>query len=229
MRHIFPARVPILHRTAKWVVLEVRDSGHGMDEKTRSQIFEPFFTTKPPGKGTGLGLATAYGIVKQSGGHIHVDTAPDEGTRFEIYFSMVDGPALHAESLSSGQLPADGGGATILVTDDEAPLRQAIAEILRSSGYNVLEASTAAEALEAVREHRGELDVLLTDIVMPGLRGTELARRVAMTHPRLQVIYMSGYPGEFQDEPLPPNSTFLQKPFRFATLLEQLRLLRRKN
>jgi CheY-like chemotaxis protein len=115
-----------------------------------------------------------------------------------------------------------------LIADDEAALRQAIAEILRSSGYKVLEAESSTEALEMARQHRGPLEILLTDIVMPGLRGPELARRVAKVHPEVQIVYMSGYAEGLPEAQLPENSTFLQKPFRFATLLEKLKLVRRK-
>jgi CheY-like chemotaxis protein len=121
-----------------------------------------------------------------------------------------------------------GTGETILVADDEAALRHAIVEILRTTGYKVLEAESSTEALEMARQHSGKIDVLLTDIVMPGLRGPELARGVAKVHPEVQVIYMSGYAQDFPEAQLPSNSTFLQKPFRFATLLEQLKLVRRR-
>jgi two-component system cell cycle sensor histidine kinase/response regulator CckA len=215
--------------SGNWVVLEVTDTGCGMDEKTRAQIFEPFFTTKPPGKGTGLGLATAYGIVKQSGGQIRVQSAPAKGTRFEIYFPVAESgiPAPRPSSVPEAANDS-GAGATILVVDDEIALRHAVVEILRTSGYTVLEADTAAQALEIAREQFGRLDVLLTDIVMPGLRGPELARRVTQIHPQIQVVYMSGYAEGFPEAQSPPNSIFLQKPFRFATLLEQLKLVRRR-
>ncbi len=214
----------------KWVVLEVGDTGSGMGEKTRAQIFEPFFTTKPAGKGTGLGLSTVYGIVKQSKGHIRVNSGPGKGTRFDLYFPLADVET----SGSSVPFPeektvdVDGSG-TILLADDEPALRQALAEILRAAGYVVLEAQNATEALEMAQKHPGKLDILLTDIVMPGLRGPELARRVTETHPEIQVVYMSGYAEGFPEAQLPPNSIFLQKPFRFATLLEQLKLIRRRS
>jgi PAS domain S-box-containing protein len=214
--------------SGNWVVLEVSDTGCGMDEETRAQIFEPFFTTKPEGKGTGLGLATVYGIVKQSCGHIRVDSAPDKGTRFELYFPLAETQIAASPGPSPAEMAEDAGGATILVADDEATLRQVVVEILRASGYRVLEAQTAAEALEIAQEHPGQLDILLTDIVMPGLRGTELARRVTKVNPGIQVVYMSGYAEGFPEAQLPPNSVFLQKPFRFATLLEQLKLVRRR-
>lgn len=209
----------------EWVVLSVTDNGCGMDEKTRVQIFEPFFTTKPLGKGTGLGLATVYGIVKQSNGHIHVRTSLGEGTTFEIYFPTVDPvlpPAAIPEESEAGR---EAAAATILVADDESALRHAVVEFLRASGYTVLEADSALEALELAEKHPA-IDILLTDIVMPGFRGPELARRISAVQPGISVIYMSGYAEGFQEDELPPNAMFLQKPFRFSKLLEQLRLIR---
>jgi PAS domain S-box-containing protein len=212
-----------------WVVLDVEDTGTGMDEQTRARIFEPFFTTKPDGKGTGLGLATVYGIVKQVGGHILVDSTPGKGTRFEIYFPATEARGAAKASDPPAVSTADSGiDATILIADDESALRHAIVEILRTSGYKVLEAESSTQALEMAQQHRGQLDILLTDIVMPGLRGPELARRVAKVHPEVQIVYMSGYAEGLPEAELPANSTFLQKPFRFATLLEQLKLVRRR-
>jgi len=213
-----------------WVVLEVSDTGSGMDGKTRAQIFEPFFTTKPPGKGTGLGLATVYGIVKQSHGHIRVQTAVGVGTRFELYFPLIEAassPPPTAPTVVESP-SSKSNGTTILVADDEAPLRQAVAEILASAGYRVLEAQTAQQAVEISDQFPGRLDLLLTDVVMPGLRGPELAQLVANRHPQVRIIFMSGYAEGFPETQLPPNSAFLQKPFRFATLLEQLKLVQRK-
>jgi PAS domain S-box-containing protein len=216
-------------QTADWVVLEVKDTGCGMDDGTRAQIFEPFFTTKPAGKGTGLGLATVYGIVKQSGAHIRVTSTPGAGTRFEIYFPVIARPEeIQRAYLPAGTLDESGGGGTVLVADDEAALRQTIVEILRSSGYNVLESQSAEDALEIARRNAGKIDILLTDIVMPGLRGPELARRVQDIQPDVKVVFMSGYAEGLPEAELPPNSAFLQKPFRFATLLEQLKLIRRR-
>jgi two-component system cell cycle sensor histidine kinase/response regulator CckA len=212
-----------------WVVLEVEDTGTGMDDQIRTRIFEPFFTTKLDGKGTGLGLATVYGIVKQSGGHIHVESNVGQGTRFAISFPATEAelkPQTDVSSATNG----DGCGidATILVVDDESALRHAIVEILRGSGYKVLEAETSTHALEMAQQHQGPLDILLTDIVMPGLRGPELARRVAKVHLEVQIVYMSGYAEGLPEAQLPANATFLQKPFRFATLLRQLKLVRRR-
>ncbi|HXY25411.1 MAG TPA: PAS domain S-box protein [Candidatus Acidoferrum sp.] len=218
--------------TGDWVVLEVSDTGSGMDEKTRAQIFEPFFTTKPPGKGTGLGLATVYGIAKQSHGHIRVETALGVGTRFELYFPLAEvvspmPPASPSSGAAESQF-VEGRGATILVADDEASLRQAVVQILSSAGYQVLEADTAQHAVEISNKLPGKLDLLLTDVVMPGLRGPELARLVANRHPQVRIVFMSGYAEGFPETQLPPHSVFLQKPFRFATLLEQLKLVQRK-
>ena len=213
-----------------WVVLEVSDTGTGIDETTRAQLFEPFFTTKPAGKGTGLGLATVYGIIKQSHGHIRVVSTPGNGARFELYFPLVDTPVPESHNSPPAESHENtGGGASILVVDDEPALRQAVVEILRSSGYTVLEAQSAPDAIKIAEQHAGEMDVLLTDIVMPGMRGPEVARRVTKLHPTIHVIYMSGYAEGFPEAELPPNSTFLQKPFRFATLLEQLKLVRRRS
>ncbi len=215
--------------SGNWVVLEVSDTGAGIDEETRAQLFEPFFTTKPAGKGTGLGLATVYGIVKQSNGHIRVASTPGEGALFQLYFPLVEAAVPKSQDSSPAETTEDvGGGATILVADDEPALRHAVVEILRASGYKVFEAQTVPDALEIAEQHVGELDVLLTDIVMPVLRGPELARRVTKIHPDIRVVYMSGYAEGFPEGELPANSVFLQKPFRFATLLEQLKLVRRR-
>lgn len=213
-----------------WVVLEVADTGTGMDLQTRARIFEPFFTTKPEGKGTGLGLATVYGIVKQSHGHIHLESEPGNGARFEIYFPAT-APAISAATIpAQPEAPAEGAvGLTILVADDQAPLRHALVEVLRINGHTVLESESSTGALDLARDHQGTLDVLLTDVVMPGLRGPELARRVAKVHPEVQVMYMSGYAENSSDSQLPPDCIFLQKPFRFATLLERLKLVRRRS
>jgi PAS domain S-box-containing protein len=216
----------------EWLVLEVSDTGSGMDETTRTQIFEPFFTTKPAGKGTGLGLATVYGIVNQGNGHIRFDTQLGVGTRFEIYFPCVEAPVSDLASLPSA-MPveperATGEGVNILVADDETPLRQAVVEILRSTGYTVFEAQTATDAANIAEHGVKKLHILLTDVLMPGLRGPELARIVSEHHPGVRVVYMSGYAEGLPEMQLPPNSAFLQKPFRFATLLEQLKLVQRK-
>jgi two-component system, cell cycle sensor histidine kinase and response regulator CckA len=167
--------------------------------------------------------------VKQSGANVHVDSRVGRGTRFEISFPATEAPVKAQTDAAPGTDANDSeGNATILVDDYEPALRLAIVEILRGSGYKVLEADSSMQALEIARHHQAHLDILLTDIVMPGLRGPELARRVAKVHPEVQIVYMSGYAEGLPEAQLPANSTFLQKPFRFATLLEQLKLVRRK-
>jgi two-component system cell cycle sensor histidine kinase/response regulator CckA len=181
-----------------------------MDEKTRSQIFDPFFTTKAQGKGTGLGLSTVYGIVSQSGGHIQVHSALGLGTRFEIFFPVDDSPhkqLIHEPPAASAE-PAP--HATILLADDESALRHAVAEILRQSGYSVLEAPTALDALELAKSLSGKIDILLTDIVMPGLLGTDLAEQVRLHRPDIKVIYMSGYAEGISETQLPDDAQYLQ-------------------
>ena len=214
-----------------WVVLEVTDTGSGMDEITRARIFEPFFTTKAPGKGTGLGLATVYGIVKQSAGHIRVLSEPGKGATFELYFPAVERqrrPKPAEPVAHEATSPRQNGHATILLADDEVGLRQAVAEILRESGYTVLEAQSPTQAIEFAETHAGRIDILVSDIVMPVMRGPELAKRITESRPEIKVLFMSGYAEGLPETELPPGASFLQKPFRFAALLEQLRMMERK-
>ncbi|HTZ47989.1 MAG TPA: PAS domain S-box protein, partial [Verrucomicrobiae bacterium] len=213
---------------AGWVVLEVSDTGSGMSEETRSHIFEPFFTTKPEGKGTGLGLPTVYGIVCQVGGHITVDSKLGEGTRFQLYF-----PVRNPEDQVQAHLrvrPREEAekGLTILLADDEGSLREAIAEYLRGAGHRVLESRSAHDALELARSEAGRIDVLVTDVIMPGLRGPHLAKEVQALRPEMHVIYISGYAQNLPEAQVPRGATFLQKPFRFASLGEQLKLVPRR-
>lgn len=208
-----------------WLILRVEDSGHGMTRQVLSHIFEPFFTTKPAGKGTGLGLSTVYGIVRQSGGYIHVQSEPDKGTRFALYFPAIEAPQPTAPSPPSPpSLPAS-NQATLLLVDDESALRHAIGEILRESGYIVLDAPSSQAALDIAREHAGAIDILVTDVVMPGLRGPELHQRILEVQPRIQVLFMSGYAEGLPETKLPRGAAFLQKPFSFASLLQVLRSL----
>ncbi|HVM76089.1 MAG TPA: PAS domain S-box protein [Candidatus Saccharimonadales bacterium] len=212
-----------------WVVLEVTDTGHGMDEETRNHLFEPFYTTKPLGKGTGLGLSTVYGIVRQFEGHVVVESERGKGTSFQIYFpaatSLAGATPATARPVTDEQ---EASGLRVLLADDEPPLREAIAEYLRGAGHEVLESHSPHDALELARSHTGGIDVLLTDVVMPGLRGTELARKVEELHPEVRVIYMSGYAQSLPEAQIPQGAAFLQKPFRFASLAEQLKLVTQK-
>lgn len=176
-----------------------------------------------------MGLSTVYGIVKQSHSHIHVESSLDAGTRFQIFFPVIKHlPAVQPPAKLREISDDSGHGTTILVADDQVALRHAVVEILRASGYTVIDSESSIEALELAMGHKGAIDILLTDVVMPGLRGPELARRLTQIHPETQVVYMSGYAEGFSEAELPANGVFLQKPFRFATLLERLKLMRRK-
>jgi two-component system cell cycle sensor histidine kinase/response regulator CckA len=200
----------------------VSDSGHGMDAGTKARIFEPFFTTKEPGKGTGLGLATVYGVVKQSSGYIFVDSAPEEGTTFEIYLPQVPEQVLAAEAKErAAQLRR--GRETVLLAEDEDDVRTMTCEFLRSAGYQVLTAANGAEALEIGKRFGDEIDMLVTDVVMPRMRGPELAKRLQNLLPGLKVVYISGYTEEFSEASnLLEGAWFLQKPFSRDALLRQI-------
>ena len=176
---------------ARWVRLEVRDTGIGMDEAVRARVFEPFFTTKAMGRGTGLGLATVYGIVKQSGGYITVDSVPGLGTAFSLYFPVAGAPLERQRAETD--LPLPRGTETILLVEDEHAVREVAQRILVECGYHVLVASHAHEALALAREHHGRIDLLLTDLVMPDVGGRELAARITGADPRISVMFMSGY------------------------------------
>ena len=206
-----------------YVEVRVWDSGHGMDEVTRGRIFEPFFTTKPTGKGTGLGLSMVYGFVTQLGGLIDVTTTPGAGTLFRLLLPRtLDVPALAAVHASAS--PAT-GTETILLVEDEEAVRRVARLVLTSRGYRVLEARDGVHALAVLKEHGGEVDLLLTDLVMPRMNGQQLAERVAAEHPAVRVLLMSGYP----DRVVPagvatdPRFEFLSKPFQPSTLARRVR------
>ncbi len=212
-----------------WVVLEIKDTGCGMDEETRNHVFEPFFTTKPVGKGTGLGLSTVYGLVRQFGGHIYLESQTGLGSLFQLYFPVLDSPVVSQPCAPLAPLDAERSHRlTILLADDEPSLRAAVAEYLRNAGHLVLESNSPHEAIELAHSHSGPIDVLLTDIVMPSIRGIELARQVVELRPDIHVIYISGYAQGLPEAQIPPGAAFLQKPFRFASLAEQLKLVSRK-
>ena len=212
----------IASRPAHVVVLEVADHGGGIPDDIRERIFEPFFTTKDPGKGTGLGLAMVYGFVRQSGGHLELTSSADTGATFSIYLPAIAAPKPAA--ITAAPAKRSGGRAlTVLVVDDEPAVRHLASLMLRRAGYSVIEAPGAAEAERLAAEHSGAIDVLLTDIIMPGMRGPELAQRMRSTRPTLRVAYMSG----FRDaEPLADvargEAVFLEKPFVRAALLEAI-------
>ena len=196
-----------------YVVFSVTDTGHGMDEDTKARIFEPFFTTKEAGKGTGLGLPTVYGVVKQSGGFIWVYSEPGHGTTFKIHLPRVD-QAPERLSPRPGQAAAGQGTETVLLVEDEDALRALLREVLESLGYRVLDAGLGAEALRIAREHRGPIHVLLTDLVMPHMTGRELAARLSCLRPELKVLFMSGYGvGAAPRQEIPSDAAYIEKPF----------------
>jgi len=206
-----------------YVMLAVSDTGFGMDANIKARIFEPFFTTKEPGKGTGLGLATVYGVVKQSSGYIFVDSAPGVGARFEIYLPQV---ADKVETVPAGGRAAKvrGGRETVLLVEDEADVRTLTCEFLAAAGYQVLTAVDGEDGFDIGNKFAEAIDVLVTDVVMPRMRGPELAKRLKRLLPDLKVVYMSGYTEEFSEgQNLLEGASFLQKPFSRDELLRQIR------
>jgi PAS domain S-box-containing protein len=207
-----------------YVALVVSDTGIGMDVETQRHLFEPFFTTKEVGRGTGLGLSTVYGIIQQAGGHILVHSEIGRGTRFEILLPRVDGSAESTRPARVSE-DTDARGGTILLVEDDEALRHITGRILRRRGYEVHEARSAAEAeaLFDVAPHR--VDLLLTDVVMPGMSGPDLAQRLLERDPRVRVLYMSGYSGGalMQQDALRPDMAYLDKPFTPVQLIEKVR------
>ncbi len=206
-----------------YAMFALTDTGSGMDATVRAHLFEPFFTTKEVGKGTGLGLATVYGIVKQSDGYISVYSEPGHGSSFKIYLPRIATPARAAAGPQKGG-PAR-GTETVLVVEDEPAVLSLSRRALEAQGYVVLAASDAASALRVVERHGGMIHLLLTDVVMPGLSGRELADQLAGQRPGIRVLYMSGYPGDavVQHGTLPSGSAFLQKPFSPDGLARKVR------
>jgi PAS domain S-box-containing protein len=205
------------------VMLAVSDTGSGMDEDTRAKIFEPFFTTKEHGKGTGLGLATVYGIVQQAGGRIEVYSEPGQGTSFKIYLPRVLSPTDPAQPRSRREPPR--GTETVLLVEDEAMVRDVAAQLLGLCGYRVLPAADPAEALALAAEREQEsIDLLLTDVVLPGMNGQELAARLRAARPGLRVLYASGYPeGVIGGGVLEPEVHFVAKPYSMDALATHVR------
>jgi len=211
-------------KPGRYVLLAVSDTGSGMDAETQAHIFEPFFTTKEPGKGTGLGLATVYGVVKQSGGFIWVYSEVGKGTSFKIYLPRVDQPEDKGTvPLTLAEVPR--GTETILLAEDEQDVREVAREFLESGGYTVIEAHNGAEALRLAAEHKATIDLLVTDMVMPGMTGKELAGRLQHQHSGIGVIYMSGYSEQTAAETTQAdgNMLLLTKPFSRGSILRTVR------
>ena len=218
-----PARPPDLEPGA-YATISVSDSGEGMDAETLRHIFEPFFTTKEEGKGTGLGLATAFGIIKQSGGHIEVQSEPGRGTTFTILLPRAQAPVIRLDPRSTAPelLP---GSETILLVEDEEVVRHLEREVLTTCGYAVLEADGPNQAIELSRNHSGVIHLLLTDVVMPGMSGDELARRLRAERPEMKVILASGYAADTlaQRVVLQPGTAFLPKPLTPTSIARKVR------
>jgi len=204
----------------RYVQLVVSDTGSGMSPDVAARVFEPFFTTKEPGKGTGLGLSTAYGIIRQSGGNISVHSAPGLGATFRILLPQAEG--AHANEQGAPDEPVTSGTETILVVEDEAGVREYVREVLSASGYRVLEAGNRSEAMARVGRHKGTVDLLLTDYVLPDGRGEDVVREIALTYPSIKVLMMSGFTDRVGRR-LNKSTTLLQKPFASAELLKVTR------
>jgi two-component system, cell cycle sensor histidine kinase and response regulator CckA len=205
--------VPDAGASSRYAVIEVNDTGHGMTSTVSARIFEPFFTTKEIGKGTGLGLSTVYGIVEQAGGHITVESEPELGTTFRVYFPNVSAPLALADAKVEEVPPK--GDETILLVEDEEGIRTMTRMYLQNLGYTVLEAPHGADALRISREHSDRIDLLLTDILMPGMKGDELARVLAAERPEMITVFISGFTNLHE---LDPNIKVVEKPFDFPDL-----------
>jgi signal transduction histidine kinase len=213
-----------VHDSGPYVRLSVRDTGHGMDEETKKHVFEPFFTTKEPGKGTGLGLATVYGIVKQSGGFLELDSSPGNGATFSVFLPRVVAATV-LPGLDSLPVMRHGSGETILLVEDEQPVRILVKEMLRTSNYHVLEAIDGRHALDVYAKHLGRIDLLVTDLVMPRMGGRVLAEQLTQVNPALKVLFMSGYTDDLtvRQNLEGTGHSYLQKPFGTAALTAKIR------
>ena len=208
----------------EYVTIKVSDSGVGMDKEVMARIFDPFFTTKEVGKGTGLGLSTVYGIVKQSGGYVYVDSESGRGTIFEIYFPRMEGDIeISRRRSAKRQLP--GGDETVLVVEDDEAVRNMAVRTLKQLGYRVFEARSGGDALIICEKRRNPVDLIITDIVMPGMSGDEVLDSIRKNWPSVKAIYMSGYtPGYvYQEGKLDPNVPYIQKPFRPVNFARKIR------
>jgi CheY-like chemotaxis protein len=204
-----------------YVLLSVSDTGVGMDAETQAHMFEPFFTTKAHGKGTGLGLATVYGVVKQSDGYISVDSEPGIGSSFKIYL-----PRVQAEPKLDERRDADvprERSETVLVVEDEDSLRTFTCTLLQKSGYTVLEASDGEQAIALAQQYELPIHLLLTDMIMPGMNGPSVAEKLASLHPECKVLFMSGYTGFVGRGLVAPRSALISKPFTREELLRKIR------
>jgi len=208
----------------EYVRLSVRDNGHGMVREVMDHLFEPFFTTKEVGKGTGLGLATIFGIVKQNQGLIKVESIPAQGTTFRLFFPRSNHSVMNHPG-HSVSLPPLNGTETILVVEDEENILNLVVLTLKKRGYQVLSATVPEDAMDLAATHPGKIDLLITDIVMPGMNGRELSEKLVTHQPRMKALFMSGYTAEIiaQHGALEAGLHFLQKPFTIQNFLEKVR------
>jgi two-component system cell cycle sensor histidine kinase/response regulator CckA len=208
----------------RYVALALTDSGEGMDERTRERIFEPFFTTKELGKGTGLGLATVYGIVKQLGGYIWVSSEIGIGTTFTLFFPESEAAPLpvNPQAMPSRDVAVATTREMVLVVEDEVGLRKLVARTLTRHGYQVIEAGTGQQGLELAAKFENQVQLVVSDVVMPLMSGPEMVRQLRNTRPEIKVLYMSGYAGEvvMRGGALEANTSFLEKPFAARDLLQ---------
>jgi CheY-like chemotaxis protein len=211
-------------RPGRYVMLSVNDTGCGMDADTQAQMFDPFFTTKGQGQGTGLGLSTVYGIVKEHDGHVDVESAVGIGTTMRVYLPRVEG-AVEATSRVSGETERSPGAETILLVEDDDQLRHLIAQILQAGGYTLLEAENGSQALLLSEQQVTPIDLVLTDIVMPGMNGRMLAEKLMSSRACNAVLFMSGYTGDAtaHQQAIPAGATILAKPFTPGQLLDKVR------
>jgi two-component system cell cycle sensor histidine kinase/response regulator CckA len=210
-------------KAGSYAMLAVSDVGHGMSEETMARAFEPFFTTKEPGQGTGLGLATVYGIVRQSGGHVAVYSEPGHGATFKVYLPRTDQPAKDAAPVApAGHVR---GHETVVVIEDEPALRSAVHDMLQEGGYTVVDGETPEASLDAAAAHPGPVHLVLSDLVMPRISGADAVAFVRRRHPQVRVLYMSGYANAAagHHSGLPDGHAFLQKPFSLEVLLRKVR------
>ena len=216
-------RGPTFIRPGHYVILSVSDTGMGMDKETQSRIFEPFFTTKEKGKGTGLGLSTVYGIVKQSGGYVMVQSDVGRGTTFQIYLPRAEGVA--EKHIAPAAPSALGGTETVLLVEDEESVRQLVRETLAAKGYRVMEAATGESGAAVAAQHDGKIDLVITDVVMPGMGGRELVKQLARSRPETKVLYLSGYTEDaiINEGTMESGAAFLQKPFTLQSLARKVR------
>jgi len=207
----------------EYVALSVEDSGHGMPPDVLAHVFEPFFTTKGPGKGTGLGMPTVYGIVKQSGGYVAIDTAPGIGTTITTYLRVCDDPLTEAGPRQEPRTVS--GTETVLLVEDDVATRELMCRTLVPQGYTVVEARDVWDALTLARSRASRIDLLLTDIVMPDMNGPQLAQHVVTMHPKIRVLYVSGFPqaSALGGQAVSDRVSFLPKPFTPGTLLASVR------